>query len=83
MCEFSGYVFIRGGQEFFNTAMPEEAQDLKTYTRWWNSYLEPLGDRVEDLCEQIQSGVLPFRLLEVCAPTRCTKSERHCARTAM
>ena len=39
-------------------------QQLKTFTRWWNSYLLERGEPVTDLCEQINSGVLAFRLLE-------------------
>lgn len=42
----------------------QDAKQLQTFTRWWDSYLGPRGDTVTDLCEQIQSGVLPFRLLE-------------------
>ena len=40
------------------------AQQLKTFTRWWNSHLMERGEPVTDLCEQINSGVLAFRLLE-------------------
>ena len=37
---------------------------LRTFTRWWNNWLEPRGFPVTELCGQIQSGELPFRLLE-------------------
>ncbi len=41
-----------------------DEKQLQTFTRWWNGYLEPRGFPVTDLCEQIKSGLLPFRLLE-------------------
>ena len=33
-------------------------------TEWWNSYLEPRGYPVTDLCTQIRTGVLLVRLIE-------------------
>ena len=41
-----------------------QSQQIGTFTRWWNSYLEPRGYPVTDLCAQIQDGVIAFRLLE-------------------
>ena len=42
----------------------QNSVQLKTFTRWANSYLEPRGEPVTDLVAQVNSGVLFFRLLE-------------------
>ena len=41
-----------------------DAVQLKTFTRWWNSWLEPRGTAVTDLCTQISPGVLGIELIE-------------------
>ena len=52
-----------------------DAQQLNTFTRWWNSHLAlcdpPL--KVEDLLTDIQPGVLSIRLLEVLSQSSCGK----------
>ena len=58
------------------------AVQLKTFTRWANSYLAPRGEPVTDLIAQFNSGVLPFRLLEaleVLPFAPCTRGGRFSA----
>ena len=56
-----------------------DEQQLKTFTRWWNSWLAPRGTEVTSLCEQICSGVIGFQLLEALDGTssRYNKSPVH------
>ena len=52
-----------------------EVQQLKTFTRWWNSWLfqcsPPL--RLTDLCLDVPPGVYPIRLLEVLSDSKAPK----------
>ena len=45
-----------------------DAQQQKTFTRWWNSWLPP-ELAADDLCEDVRSGVRPIRLLEALSGT--------------
>ena len=47
-----------------NLPLLADAVQLKTFTRWWNSWLAPRGTDVTELCEQIKSGVLGIQLME-------------------
>ena len=40
------------------------ASQLDTFTKWWNSYLEPRGFPITDLVSSLKDGYLAFRLLE-------------------
>lgn len=40
------------------------AQQMRTFTRWWNSVLKPRGVKMEDLCAEISTGVHPIELYE-------------------
>ena len=40
------------------------SSQLETFTKWWNSHLEPRGYPISNLVEDVHSGFLPFRLLE-------------------
>ena len=42
-----------------------DAQQVRTFTRWWNSWLSEVDLQVSDLCEDVKPGVLPIKLLEV------------------
>ena len=46
---------------------------LKTFTRWWNMYLKERQLKLEDLCEDIRSGVPGIVLLEALTSTTGTK----------
>jgi len=39
-------------------------QQLRTFTRWWNSVLLPRGLELKDLIEDVRSGVMPLALYE-------------------
>ena len=41
-----------------------DAMQLKTFTRWWNSWLMPRGTDVTNLCEQIKPGIIGINLME-------------------
>ena len=43
----------------------QDEQQLKTFTRWWNSWLQKRGITVTDLCEQIKDGVIGMNLIEL------------------
>mmetsp|Transcript_17065 Transcript_17065/g.47479 ORF Transcript_17065/g.47479 Transcript_17065/m.47479 type:complete len:1481 (-) Transcript_17065:749-5191(-) len=40
------------------------AQQLKTFTRWWNSVLKPRAVKIEDLVKDVSPGVNPIMLYE-------------------
>ena len=42
----------------------QDAQQLKTFTRWWNSVLKPRGVKIEDLVVEVSPGVNPIMLYE-------------------
>ena len=46
-----------------NEALAE--QQLRTFTRWWNSWLSQVELHVSSLIDDVKPGVLPIRLLEV------------------
>ena len=41
-----------------------DQMQLKTFTRWWNSWLSPRGVDVTNLCEQIKPGIIGINLME-------------------
>ena len=41
-----------------------DEMQLRTFTRWWNSVLSRRKMKVEDLCEDVKTGVLPINLYE-------------------
>ena len=46
----------------------QDTQELKTFTRWWNSWLQkrvPPPPMVTDLCEEIKPGVISMHLIEL------------------
>ena len=54
-----------GGGRIRAARASQDDQQLKTFTRWWDSHLAPRGHGpVVDLLVQIRTGVLPMRLLE-------------------
>ena len=50
-----------------------DAQQLNTFTRWWNSWLIQINVKVKDLCEEIKPGVISIKLLEVLSDSSCGK----------
>ncbi|KOO26882.1 alpha- sarcomeric (f-actin cross linking protein) [Chrysochromulina tobinii] len=48
-----------------------DSQQLKTFTRWWNSWLSERQLSITDLCEDIKPGVLPIVLLEILSESTC------------
>ena len=42
-----------------------DMMQLRTFTRWWNSFLSPAGVRVTDLVADVAHGVIPNQLLEL------------------
>ena len=44
--------------------LSKDSLQMKTMQRWWDSYLRPRGVPVHHLSEQMQDGVLGFRLVE-------------------
>jgi len=64
-----------GSGEGLRARLREEldAQQLRTFTRWWNSWLASLSLSVNDLCEDVRPGVLPIQLLEVLSDSSCGK----------
>ena len=50
-----------------------DAQQLNTFTRWWNSWLIEANVKVVDLCEEIRPGVISIKLLEVLSDSSCGK----------
>ena len=53
-----------------------DAQQLKTFKRWWNSWLAEVDLKVDDLCEDVKPGVLPIKLLEILSDSSCGKVPR-------
>ena len=49
----------------------QDKAQLRTFTLWWNSHLEPHGITVTDLCEEIRGGVILLRLLVRAHPLEC------------
>ena len=54
-----------------------DQQQLKSFTKWWNSWLVEVGLKVEDLCEDVKPGVLSIRLLEVLSDSSCGKFNKN------
>ena len=50
-----------------------DAQQLRTFTRWWNAWLGEVNLKVDDLCEDVKAGVYPIKLLEVLSDSSCGK----------
>ena len=50
-----------------------DAQQLRTFTRWWNSWLVEQDLSLKDLCEDVKAGVLPIKLLEILSESSCGK----------
>ena len=48
-----------------NLREKQDMQQLKTFTRWWNSWLQMRGIVVTDLCEDIKPGVISMNLIEL------------------
>ena len=48
-----------------NLREKQDVQQLKTFTRWWNSWLQMRGITVTDLCEEIKPGVISMHLIEL------------------
>ena len=48
-----------------NLRQKQDEQQLKTFTRWWNSWLQKRGITVTDLCEEIKPGVISMHLIEL------------------
>ena len=62
------------GEELRNKLRGElDAQQVRTFTRWWNSWLSEVDLQVSDLCEDVKPGVLPIKLLEVLSDSSCGK----------
>ena len=55
----------------------QDRQQTRSFTRWWNLHLAQHGDggnyHVQDLFEDIKSGILPIKLLEVLSDSSCGK----------
>lgn len=51
----------------------QDAQQLKTFTRWWNSVLKPRGVKIEDLVVEVSPGVNPIMLYEELSGTLVKK----------
>jgi len=51
----------------------QDMQQLKTFTRWWNSWLQMRGITVTDLCEEIKPGVISMNLIELLSATAAGK----------
>ena len=49
----------------------QDAQQTRTFTRWWNSHLSKVDMSLDDLFEDIKSGILPIKLLEVLSESKC------------
>ena len=47
----------------------QDTQQLKTFTRWWNSRLQKRGITVTVLCEEIKDGVISMKLIELLSDT--------------
>ena len=53
----------------------QDQQQLKTFTRWWNSWLKEnlaegwSGITVTDLCKEIKPGVISMHLIELLSGT--------------
>ena len=50
-----------------------DAQQVRTFQRWWNSWLSEVKLSIKDLCEDVKPGVYPIRLLEVLSNSSCGK----------
>ena len=50
-------------------------KQTRSFTRWWNSHLAQCTPalHVTDICEDLKSGILPIRLLEVLSDSSCGK----------
>ena len=73
---------IEGDSDAKSAALRHELDDqqLRTFTRWWNSWLFEVDLALEDLCVDIKTGVLPIRLLEVLSESSCgryAKNPKH------
>ena len=50
-----------------------DTQQLRTFQRWWNSWLSEVKLKINDLCEDIKPGIYPIKLLEVLSDSSCGK----------
>ena len=66
---------IAGDVQSITAALRHELDDqqLRTFTRWWNSWLFQYNLVLEDLCTDIKSGVLPIKLVEALSESSCGK----------
>ena len=56
----------------------QDEQELKTFTRWWNSWLQkrvPPPPLVTNLCEEIKDGVISMKLIELLSDTHSLSIE--------
>ena len=42
-----------------------DKMQLRTFTRWWTTWLQQRGHKVEDLVDEVTTGVLPIVLFEL------------------
>ena len=64
----------------------QDKQQLKTFTRWWNSWLEtstrvPPPPLVTDLCKEIKPGLISFDLIELLSASDAAEIAEYCKRT--
>lgn len=52
------------GEAISELRQEHDVMQLKTFTRWWDSWLSSRGTHVTDLCEQVKNGVLGIQLME-------------------
>ena len=50
-----------------------DAQQTRTFTRWWNSWLSEINIKMTDLVEDVKPGVYPIKLLELLSDSTCGK----------
>ena len=65
----------RGSQKSLGKNLRSELdeQQMRSFTRWWNSWLSEVNLKVNDLCEDIKPGIMPIKLLEVLSDSSCGK----------
>ena len=67
----------RGSAKIGELRAELDAQQIRTFTRWWNSWLSLVKLKITDLNEDIKPGVYPIRLLEVLSDSSCGKFDKH------
>ena len=65
------------GNVMGNLRTEHDAMQLKTFTRWWHSWLSPRGVDIDDLCTQIQPGVIGIQLIEALSGTLVGRYNRN------